>query len=40
MQTRKRDFLEVTHANTERYKNSPIIIMHRLLNEDMKKLRK
>ena len=38
MKTRKRDFFQVIHANTERYQNSPIINMQRLLNEDMKKL--
>jgi hypothetical protein len=38
MKTRKRNFFEVIHANTERYKNSPIITMQRLLNEDMEKL--
>ena len=34
METRKRNFYEVTHANTQRFKNSPIITMQHLLNED------
>ena len=38
MKTRNRDYYEVTHANTERFKNSPIITMQRLLNEDRKQL--
>ena len=34
MKTRKRNFYEVTHANTDRFRNSPIITMQHLLNED------
>ena len=36
MQLRKRNYFKVTHANTERFKNSPIITMQKLLNEDKK----
>ena len=36
MKIRKRNYYEVTHANTERFKNSPIITMQKLLNEDKK----
>ena len=36
MKTRNRDYYEVTHANTERFKNSPIITMQRLINEGRK----
>ena len=39
MKTRKREYYEVTHANTERLKNSPVITMQRLLNEDRKQSR-
>ena len=34
METRYRDFYEVYNANTERLKNSPIITMQKLLNEE------
>ena len=34
IKTRNKEFYNVTFANTERYKNSPIITMQRLLNED------
>ena len=40
IETRFRDFYEVTHANTERFKNSPVITMQRLLNEERKQLSK
>ena len=40
IETRFRDFYEVTHANTERFKNSPVITMQRLLNEEKKQLSK
>ena len=36
MKLRKRNYYKVTHANTERFKNSPIITMQKLLNEDKK----
>ena len=39
MKTRQREFYEVTHANTERLRNSPVICMQRLLNEDKKQSR-
>ena len=32
METRKLDKYKVFHANTERYKNSPILTMQRMLN--------
>ena len=32
--TRNKEYYNVTFANTERYKNSPILTMQRLLNED------
>ena len=35
--TRKKEHYKVTFANTERYKNSPILTMQRLLNEDKQK---
>ena len=33
METRKLEKYKVFHANTERYKNSPILTMQRMLNE-------
>ena len=36
MKIRKRNYYEVTHANIVRFKNSPIITMQKLLNEDKK----
>ena len=33
METRNIDKYKVFHANTERYKNSPILTMQRMLNE-------
>ena len=35
--TRKKEYYNVTFAHTERYKNSPILTMQRLLNEDKQK---
>ena len=32
--TRKSEYFQVTHANTHRFKNSPIITMQKLLNID------
>ena len=40
MKTRNGNFYEITHANTDRYKKSPIITMQHLLNEDKKETRK
>ena len=34
--TRNQDFYQVTRAHTERYRQSPILTMQRLLNEDKK----
>ena len=34
MTKRNRDFYKVTHANTERFRHSPIITMQKLLNEE------
>ena len=36
--TRKKEHYKVTFAHTERYKNSPILTMQRLLNEDKQKV--
>ena len=36
MKLRKRNYYKVTHADTEGLKNSPIITMQKLLNEDKK----
>ena len=36
METRHKEKYIINHANTERYKNSPIIYMQRLLNEQEK----
>ena len=38
-ETRNKEYYNVTFANTERYKNSPILTMQRLLNEDKQKNR-
>ena len=38
MKTRNRYYYEVAHDNTERFKNSAIIAMQRLQNEDRKQL--
>ena len=35
MITRKSDHFQITHANTERLKESPIIYMQNLLNEEV-----
>ena len=34
MKKRNSDFYKVTHANTERFRHSPIITMQKLLNEE------
>ena len=36
MKTRSRDLFKVNHANTKRLKDSPVITMQRMLNEDNK----
>ena len=36
IKTRNSEYYEVSHANTERFKNSPIITMQKLFNEDKK----
>ena len=36
METRKENVYKVTHANTSRLKNSPVITMQRMLNEEHK----
>ena len=36
MKTRNNDLYKVQHANTERFKNSALIYMQNLLNEDNK----
>ena len=35
MEIRKREKYQTTHANTNRFKNSPILQMQRLLNEEL-----
>ena len=37
MKTRSRDLFKVNHANTKRLKDSPVITMQRMLNEDNKR---
>ena len=37
MHTRKDEYFKVTHAYTERFRNSPILTMQRLLNDDRRK---
>ena len=32
METRKGDYFKITHANTKRFQNSPILAMQRMLN--------
>ena len=34
MKTKKTEMFKVNHANTQRYKNSPIIQMQKMLNQD------
>ena len=36
MKTRKGEHYKVTHANTERFRNSPILTMQRMLNTDIR----
>ena len=34
MKTRSKDKYKITHANTERFKNSPVLTMQRMLNRE------
>ena len=36
METRKEEHYKVTHAHTERFRNSPILTMQRMLNNDIR----